>query len=131
MTNQNDVRFRKWYEKFKTDNQVTFGLASEFKECWDEAQEDKAKYVKELEAWKCSAIWAESEWDIQAVGKILNIRLGEPIRSNIISKITQLQLENEKLRELLGDGQSQADYYHMDDGYAIRDRIDEALGEAK
>lgn len=85
MTNPNDVIFRKWYEKFKTDNQVTFGLASEFKECWDEAQEYQA------------------------------------------SIITQLQADNVKLRELLGDVHSQSDYYHMGDGYAIRDRIDEAL----
>ena len=43
----------------------------------------------------------------------------------------QLQLDNEKLSELLSDVHLQADYYHMDNGYALRDRIEEALGERK
>lgn len=49
MTSQREVKFRKWYDKFKDDNQVTFGLASEFNECWQAAQADQAEYIALLE----------------------------------------------------------------------------------
>ena len=43
-----------------------------------------------LLAWKESALLVESEWDVQAVGKLLGVPLGESIRANIQPRITAL-----------------------------------------
>lgn len=45
-TTKQEVAFRLWFNKFKEDNQVVFGLASEFRECYESAIEDyKASLV--------------------------------------------------------------------------------------
>jgi len=47
--------------------------------------------------------------------------------SRLLIENNKLQADNLKLRDLLGDVHMQADYYHMDSGYALRDKIEEAL----
>ena len=65
--------------------------------------------------------------------QVVHTLYGEAIANinNQANIIAQLQLDNARLRELLSDVHLQADYYHMDNGYAIRDSIEEALGETK
>lgn len=57
--------------------------------------------VKELEAWKASALAVEKEWDAQEVGKLLGLTLGTRIRAGIAPAIKNLQAQNAKLRAAL------------------------------
>ena len=57
--------------------------------------------LEELREWKRQCLQVESEWDAQAIGKILNIGLGDSIRKNIQPKVEQLILEREMLLNTL------------------------------
>lgn len=72
------------------------------------AHDDPARYtradanaeVERLRDWKDSAAKIEAEWDAQAVGKLLNIPLGQSIRSGIqpaveklLARIAELEAE--------------------------------------
>jgi len=59
--------------------------------------------VEELEAWKAEALLVESEWDVQAVGKALNIPLGKSIRAEILPKIRELEADRKNLIVALVD----------------------------
>lgn len=39
--------FREWFNKFKESNQVVFGIASEFKECFEAGTDAKVKELLE------------------------------------------------------------------------------------
>ena len=55
-----------------------------------EKQDTLEREAVELRAWKDSAQRVESEWDAQAVGKLLGVPLGESIRANIQPRITAM-----------------------------------------
>ena len=57
----------------------------------------------------------------------LVFRAWQASQAHQADEIAQLQLDNAKLHDLLSDIHNQADYYHMDGGYALRDKIEEAL----
>jgi len=63
--------------------------------------------LTQLRAWKESAMQVESEWDSQAVGKLLGIPLGASIRKNIAPKIKAMQEEHRR------DVQQMIDDYQM------------------
>jgi hypothetical protein len=67
---------------------------SEFADRISDLQELQ-KEVNTLIEWKKSAINIFSEIDLQAIGKVLNIRLGQSVSKNLLSKI---QLHSEKNR---------------------------------
>jgi len=50
-----------------------------------------------LTRWKAEAQEVESEWDVQAVAKLLGIELGKSIRPRIQPKIEELIAKNNKL----------------------------------
>lgn len=56
-----------------------------------------------LEAWKREAIAVERSWNVQEVGRLLGLTLGQDIRAHIEPKIRALQAENARLREALED----------------------------
>lgn len=67
---------------------------SEFADRISDLQELQ-KEVNTLIEWKKSAMNIFSEIDLQAIGKVLNIRLGQSVSENLLSKI---QLHSEKNR---------------------------------
>ena len=67
----------------------------------DALLEDKEREIAELKDWKKQAIDFENEWDEQAVGKALNVQLGQSIRRSILPKIIELQSHINDLREAL------------------------------
>jgi hypothetical protein len=73
-------------EEYAEDKSRLATMAMEFRE-----QRDR------LKAWKESAIAIEKEWDPQAVGTLLNIRLGQSIRANIEPKIRELIEQRDRL----------------------------------
>ena len=106
MTSQREVKFRKWYDKFKDDNQVTFGLASEFNECWQAAQADQGNAVR-------------------AISLVADAR-----EAALENEIAQLELDKQKLRlylKQLGDAAQRQGITITIDGDDYR----KALGETK
>lgn len=59
----------------------------------------------ELQAWKESAMQVESEWDEQAVGHLLGMRLGSSIRAGIQPAIEKLLRDRAMLREALEEAE--------------------------
>jgi hypothetical protein len=57
--------------------------------------------IVELKAWKESALLVESRWDVQKVGKLLGLTLGQDIRPNIQPRVEAMQAEIARLREAL------------------------------
>ena len=54
--------------------------------------------LAELQAWKASAIAVESEWDAQAIAKLLGATLGQSCRKVINEKVPLLVSERDTLR---------------------------------
>ena len=112
MTSQREVKFRKWYDKFKEDNQVTFGLASEFNECWIACEADQASTIAQLKLDLEKA--SNAAWNNFVAIEVINDYLieldllvithhggGREVGLNIVDSIKQLHLENKKLRDAL------------------------------
>lgn len=63
-------------------------------EFWDELEENHGSpttlRLQELEHWKEEQLEVERSWDPQAVGKLLGMALGTPIRQNIQPAIEKL-----------------------------------------
>jgi len=62
-----------------------------------------AERIAELEGWKEQQLAVESQWDIQAVGRAMNLRLGTPIRMEILPFITRQSATVERLEDALGE----------------------------
>jgi antitoxin component of MazEF toxin-antitoxin module len=63
----------------------------------DEAREQRDK----LQQWKNDQMTVNSEWDVQTVGKLLGLRIGESITLNIEPKIRELINQRDRLAEAL------------------------------
>jgi hypothetical protein len=57
--------------------------------------------VEALEGWKAQALAVEAEWDVQAIGKRLDVPLGSSIRAAILPAIDALELEVMRLQVVL------------------------------
>lgn len=55
--------------------------------------------IAELEAWKESELRVESEWDVQAVARVLNVPLGASIRRAIMLRVPVLVLALEMIAD--------------------------------
>jgi len=66
-----------------------------------DGEPDLAEQVRTLENWKEQQLAVESEWDAQAVGRLLNVPLGQPIRAAIGPGIESLKEQVRLLRESL------------------------------
>jgi len=67
-------------------------------------ERDKARQQRdELQQWKNDQMTVNSEWDMQTVGKLLNLRIGESITLNIEPKIRELINQRDRLEEALRD----------------------------
>jgi hypothetical protein len=62
--------------------------------------------VKELEQWKSEQLQVEEVWDVQAVARELNIKLGAKIRSNILPGIIKLK---QRISELEAEAHPEED----------------------
>ena len=64
-------------------------------EFWDELEENHgsptALRIQELERWKAEQLEVEASWDPQAVGRLIGLPLGYPIRPSIQAAIEDLQ----------------------------------------
>jgi len=49
------------------------------------------KEVERLSQWKTQMLIVESSWDVQAIGKLLNLKWGDNIRKNIEPEIQKLK----------------------------------------
>lgn len=58
---------------------------------YDQHEAEREKILAELRQWKAEQLLVESSWDVQAVGKALGIKWGEPIRQNILAGIEALK----------------------------------------
>lgn len=99
--NDGDVMFpMTWKEQCgKADAAFETQLARALK-----AEEALAKVNLEnaaLRDWKESAQRVEAEWDVQAVGKLLGVPLGESVREHVQPKVAALAAEVEGLRARL------------------------------
>lgn len=57
----------------------------------------------ELLQWKKEMLLVESQWDEQAVGKLLGLQLGDYIKANIELKLRQLIRERDEARDALSE----------------------------
>jgi hypothetical protein len=124
MTNQREA-FEKWFKNNWGEGYYPTPLMYE---AWQAAQADQAEYIVMLEL--NNKFKDERNAQLQTKVTELDGKLGARNlnkEAEYLTKLTQLQLDNEKLRDLLSDLHIQADYYHMDGGYKLRDKIDEAL----
>lgn len=75
------------------------------KERGEMTQAEQIKMLREelrsLEAWKAEQLAVESEWDPQAVGRALELRIGTSIRSQILPGILALTQQRDEVRSSL------------------------------
>lgn len=54
-----------------------------------------------LEKWKAEQLQVEAQWDVQAIGRLLGLKLGDHVRPAIQPAIERLQREADEMREAL------------------------------
>jgi hypothetical protein len=69
--------------------------------CGDNLVYYLATEVDELRRWKEEALLVESLWDVQAVGKELNLPLGAMIPKHILPEIKKLKARIEQLETII------------------------------
>jgi len=80
---------------------------------------EAADTIEALEGWKAQALAVEAEWDVQTIGKRLNVPLGNSIRAAILPAIEALEGEVERVSALLRASRSDAAQYIRERGAAI------------
>lgn len=66
---------------------------------------DSEEKCAELTKWKSAQLFIEKTWDVQKIGKELNIKCGDSIRDKILPAIINLKNNNSKLLEKLKEQQ--------------------------
>ena len=82
----------------------------------------------ELLQWKKETLLVESQWDEQAVGRLLGLRLGDFIKPNIEPKLRQLIKERDEAREVASGLAKQAERLRKERNES-RNKMADALQE--
>lgn len=94
-------------------------------QCITNQRDQLAERVRELEAWKESAIAVEREWDLNQLATMLGGQPGESQRAVIQWKVPIL-VQRVKRLEVAGDAMAMAEGCRCDDGIICRRCADRA-----